>query len=33
MDSKYVMLSYQWDDRKLITNVYNYLTEQMKMQV
>jgi hypothetical protein len=33
MSLKHVMLSYQWDDQKLVTDVYNYLTEQMKMQV
>jgi hypothetical protein len=33
MASKHVMLSYQWDDQKLVIDVYNYLTEQMKMKV
>ena len=33
MARKHVMLSYQWDDQKLVTDVFNYLTEQMKLQV
>ena len=33
MAQKHVMLSYQWTDQKLVTDVYNYLKEQMKMQV
>ena len=27
------MLSYQWDDQKLVTDVYNYLTKEKGMKV
>jgi hypothetical protein len=33
MTSKHVMLSYQWNDQKLVTDVYSYLTEQNGMKV
>ena len=33
MASKHVMLSYQWDDKKLVTDVYDYLTGQIGMKV
>lgn len=33
MAKKHVMLSYQWDDQKLVTDVYNYLTKQKGMNV
>jgi len=33
MASKHVTLSYQWDDQKLVNDIYNYLTENMHMKV
>ena len=33
MARKHIMLSYQWDDQKLVTDVYNYLTKQKDMKV
>ena len=30
---RHIMLSYQWDDQKLVEDIYNYLKEEQKIPV